>query len=38
MKIFKVWARIEVMDTETEEHEDLNPEQCEYKVGEFASL
>jgi len=38
MKIYKVWARIEVMDTETEEHDDLNPDLCEYKIGEFEDI
>lgn len=34
MKVYKVWARVEVMDTETEEHTELDPELCEYKIAE----
>lgn len=38
MKRYILWTRIEVMDVETEEYEDLDPERCEYKVGEFDSV
>ena len=31
-KHYNVWCRVEVYDTEQDEYEDLNPENCEYKV------
>ena len=38
MLIYKLWARIEVYDTDQDEHYDLNPEIAEFKVGEFGKL
>jgi hypothetical protein len=35
---FKLWARIEVYDSETDEHTDLNPESCEYSIAESSSV
>ena len=38
MLIYKLWARVEVYDTDTDEHRDLDPEIAEFKVGEFGKL
>lgn len=38
MKQFKIWVRVEVRDTDTDEHEDLDPEFCEYKLAMFNDL
>ncbi len=35
---FKLWARVEVCNETSGEHEDLNYEACEYKVFETSSL
>lgn len=35
---YKLWARVEVFDSETYEHEDLDPDSCEYKIYETSSL
>jgi len=38
MLIYKLWARVEVYDTDTDEHYDVDPEIAEFKVGEFGKL
>ena len=35
---YKLWCRLEVYDSETDEHEDLNSDWCEYKIFESSSL
>lgn len=35
---FKLWARVEVYDDVSGNHEDLNSEICEYKVFETTSV
>lgn len=35
---FKLWARVEVYDTEKDEHEDINPSICEYAMHQCDSL
>jgi hypothetical protein len=36
--VFKLWARVEVENTISGEHEDLDSEVCEYKLFESESL
>ena len=38
MLIYKLWARVEVYDTDTDEHCEVDPEIAEFKVGEFGKL
>ena len=38
MLIYKLWARVEVYDTDKDEHYDVDPEIAEFKVGEFAKV
>ena len=35
---YKLWCRVEVYDPATDEHEDLVPEICEYKIFESDDL
>ncbi len=35
---YKLWATIEVYDSETDEHENLDRESCEYKILETKYL
>jgi len=35
---YNVWARVEVFGDKQDEHFDINPEVCEYKVYESTDL
>jgi hypothetical protein len=36
--VYKLWVRVEVHNRETDEHEDLDPEVCEYKIKTCTDL
>ena len=38
MLIYKLWARVEVYDTDTDEHYDVDPEIAESKSESSANL
>jgi len=35
---FSIWCHVEVYNSKTDEHEDLDPDMCEYKLLQTDSL